>query len=420
MKKVLIIGHAFPPAAGSGIRRIAAITKYLPLYGWEPIVLTTGECFYPKIDKTSYQEIPKNIKVIRTNAFAPVYHEADRKNLLKTTPSRILRGILNKIYVPDIYLGRFPFAIKEGLKLIKKEDIDIMFSSAPPFSEHLIGYFLKKITKRPWVADFRDPWTQNLESFAKKNIFKRKIEEEMEKRVLFDSNKIIVISPLMKKDFSSKYPLLSPNKFEVITNGFDSQQLLASDTSLKQKFIIVYTGSFTRARENILNNFLKALKLVIKQKPKIKQNMEINFIGSFPIKSKLLLQDLKLGSIVKIIGQVSHRKSLEAQLNSNLLLSMTPRREVTGKIFEYIKAGRPIFALVQSDSYAGEIIKRTNTGKVVMSDDINGIKNALEYFYNQFKKDKIEYSPNPEEVNKFNWEHLTKKFAIIFNKFTKK
>ena len=224
----------------------------------------------------------------------------------------------------------------------------------------------------------------------------------------------------MKKDFLSEYPLLNSNRFKIITNGFDPQQFLTAIPTPRRKFTITYTGVFTHDRENILNNFLKALKLVIEQIPKIKQNVEIKFIGSFPIKSKLLMQNLKLESAVKIIGQVSHQKSLEAQLNSDLLLSMTPRREITGKIFEYIKAGRPIFALIQSGSYAGEIVKKTNTGKVVMSDDINGIKNALEYFYDQFNKNgEIEYSPNLKEVDNFNWKYLTGNFAEIFDKLTK-
>ena len=165
MKRVLIISYNFPPMGMGGVQRATKFAKYLPSFGWEPIILTVKDVDYFAKDYTLLKELSSDTKVIRTGSFDPLRLSYLLKSIMKKnkksrgeTYTPLKAKILSWLFFPDNKIGWIPFALSKGLKICKNEKIDLIFSTSPPPSLHLIGYFLKKLTGKVWLADFRDEW----------------------------------------------------------------------------------------------------------------------------------------------------------------------------------------------------------------------------------------------------------------------
>ncbi|KPL02135.1 MAG: hypothetical protein AMJ73_09210, partial [candidate division Zixibacteria bacterium SM1_73] len=167
-RKVLLITYYFPPMGMGGVQRTSKFAKYLPGFGWTPFVLTVKDVHYWAEDPSLLEELPPEVKVIRTGSFDPLRISFKLKSLFKKRKQRnkyvkestAQRSKLSSwLFFPDSKIGWVPFALLSGLNLIRKERIDLIFTTSPPPSLHLVGYLLKLLTGKPWVVDFRDPWT---------------------------------------------------------------------------------------------------------------------------------------------------------------------------------------------------------------------------------------------------------------------
>ena len=172
MKKVLIITYYWPPAGGPGVQRVLKFAKYLPQFGWEPVILTVENGNFPAVDEGLLGEVPDNLKVYKTKTLEPfaIYNKLQGKDKTsavdtftitksgKSFKDKLGNAIRSYFFIPDARKGWKPFAVKAGLDIIKKEKIDLIFSSSPPHSLQLIAKDLAKKTQLPSVADFRDPW----------------------------------------------------------------------------------------------------------------------------------------------------------------------------------------------------------------------------------------------------------------------
>ena len=210
MKKVLIITYYWPPAGGPGVQRVLKFAKYLPEFGWEPYILTVKYGEYYAIDDKLLDEIPENLQVYKTSAFEPynLYRKVLGKSKDKSLPvyilntskkdsllERISKWIRVNLFIPDPRMFWLPFAASKGEKIIKEKNIDLIFTSSPPHTVQLIGKRLSKITGKPWVADFRDPWTKAFWfSEIKRTSFSAKINKSMEKGVLDSADALTFIS----------------------------------------------------------------------------------------------------------------------------------------------------------------------------------------------------------------------------------
>jgi glycosyltransferase involved in cell wall biosynthesis len=407
MKKVLIIAYHYPPLGGGGVFRTLKFTKYLPEFGFQPHVLTVKNPMYITRDPTLLREVPAEAKVYRTFSFEHRIFRAPR----------LLHLNLKWFHIPDENTGWFPFAVRKGEKIIKKENIDIIYATAPINTSLLIGYLLKKKTGKPLVVDYRDPWTQNV--FANyPTKFHRRIEKIMEKLVLTAADYIIVTTEPMRLKLVKKYPF-TKGKIGTITNGFDPEDfdgLTRKDG--KEKFIITYAGSLYGLRTG--KYFFAALKELLEEKPELKSKIQVLFAGPPSKQVALLIEKLGLQSVVKLLGYKSHRESLQLMANSDVLLLIIAAEEsydektgplmIPGKIFEYFGAKRPILALVPQGITA-EMIRSTKTGVIVPPKNTVSMKKTIFKLFQDWEKGNLIVESN---VSEYDRKVLTAKLAKVF------
>lgn len=436
MKKVLMIAYYFPPVGGSGVIRTLKFAKYLPKYGWKPEILTIKDnCYesYMPRDFSLLNEIPVDLAVCRTSVIKPLdllfairrrfkavanskkeitpSTHAENTNV-KTLMQRFKDAITSFLSIPDKQIGWLPFALIKGRAIIKKNGIDIIYSTASPWTTHLIGYLLKKITKKYWVADFRDPWTLDLLYEEKGYTKLRKITEQfLEKKIMNAADKVVCISETMKNNLVNKYPFLK-EKIEVITNGFDREDF-AKEESIKKssKFTISYIGTLYHNRDP--KDFIIALAQVVNANKEVRENIKVKFVGMIEkeIEFKQLISDFNLKEIVKMVNYIPQKEALQYLKNSDVLLLIIGNDKrgdyiLTGKIFEYLASNKPILALVP-EGEAANLIRETKAGIVVDPENTEEIKKSIVNFYSKYKQGCLKIDSDINKIEKFDREKLT-------------
>jgi len=437
-KKILIIASEFPPRAGGNMLRTVKLVKYLPSFDWKPYVLTVSLNSIPKFDYSLIDEIPKEATIIRAffpNIFKPLdkrwYQKQEKRHSVTTkSPNNRflndlmpqLRNDLKKAIIFLIWFVRnqllilgeqilwLPFAVFKGIQVCKKEKIDIIYSTAPSYVNHLVGLLIKKITKTPWFADYRDLWT-NYPTRKLPSKLHKKIEKKLETLVLKNANAINIVSPIWRKSMLSTFPFLSPQKITAYTNGYDLEDfqsahgqmgyqqanVLPNNGGITQSpndsitklpndcFNIVYTGTVLRNYPTPL--FLKALGEIFNEYPQMKTKVKVHFYGNiYEEQKQKILQTIKAFSLqenVYLHGNIPRKQALKIMQQADLLLLMYIGQGhniegcIPAKLFEYIGAKKPILALVPPNGAAAEIIKKAHLGLVVSPNSYPEIKAAL-------------------------------------------
>jgi len=414
MNKVLIIANEFPPMGGAGVQRTTKFVKYLGEYGFTSIVVTKKHVS-ALTDETLLEDLPKDLKVYRLEP----YDTVNKKGLLKL-PFKFLG---TRILSPDSEFFWYYFNRKAVEDIIKKEDIKCIYTTSFPYSSHLMGLYLKRQFKDiAWIVDFRDEWTNNpyhLDSFYKR--VKLKSEKRMELSVTSECDYLITNSPFMLDNFVKDNPSLE-GRSTFIPNGFDEDDFknIANKRDGGDKLVITYTGSLYGRRN--LDEFLDGLKISIDKGSIDKERLEIRIVGNIyesaidSYKEKYGLQ-----GVIKSYGYLPHKESIQMLFNSDIILLVIGKGKgsknfYTGKIFEYIRADRPILAIVPDHGAAASVINDTNTGVVVDPEDIEGVSKALDMFYNDFLSQKNTHAPNEDAIMKYSRKSQTEKLANIFKK----
>jgi glycosyltransferase involved in cell wall biosynthesis len=413
MNKVLLLAYHYPPLGGPGVFRTLKFTKYLPKFDYQPFILTVKNPLYKLKDSSLMAEIPIEANVSRVFSF---------EHKLLRVP-RLININLKWFYLPDEHIGWLPFAVFYGSKLIKKEDIEVIFATSPSYTTLLLGSLLKKKTKIPLVVDFRDLWVNNsfIEYPAR---FHKFIESKMEKHVLAQADYITVVSDLIRDDLIRRYPFVRP-KIETLTNGFDPEDFEELDLQKEsRKFRIAYTGSIYGGLT--ARTFLSALKKLVIENEELKKNIEVVFVGNYGKETQSLVGELSLEENVKLKGYVSHKKSLDLIAGSNVLLLLITvlgskgKEILTGKIFEYLASKKPIIAIAPEDNLASKLIKSLDAGVIVPPRNVELVKEAILLFYKKWKDEKLlGLAINSNELQKFNRINLTQRLSRIFDKVKK-
>lgn len=412
MDKVLIIANEFPPMGGAGVQRTTKFVKYLREFNFEPIVITK-EHRGGLSDKSLLQDIPNDIKIYRLKA----YDFINRRGILKLP----MKFIGTRILSPDSEFFWYYFNRDKVLDIIKKEKIQLIYTTSFPYSSHLMGLYLrKKLNNIRWIADFRDEWTNN--PYHRDSFFKRlKFRAEKRKEVEVTSNcdYFITNTPLMLEGFLKDNKDLYKNS-TFIPNGYDEEDFLdiLDKRDGEDKFVITYTGSLYGRRN--LDEFLDGLKLAVDKKQVRKNRLEIRIVGNIYDKViEAYSKAYNLEGVIKSYGYLPHKESIQMLFNSDIILLVIgkgkgSRNFYTGKIFEYIRANRPILAIVPEDGVAADVIRGTRTGLVVDPENIVGIKNALVNYYKSWLENGIEHNKDITEIKKYSRKAQTKKLAEIF------
>jgi len=412
MNKVLIITYYWPPSGGPGVQRVLKFAKYLPQFGWQPIILTVKNGEYPAIDRTLEKDIPEECIVYKTKAFEPFgiykfFQKGDKKKKINTFVmadskkgilSSITRFIRANFFIPDARIGWYPFAVRKGIEIVKKEKIDIVFSSSPPHSLQLIARKIAQKTGLKWVSDFRDPWSDFFimsDNFETK--FAKNISRKMEKKVLQSSDAFVTVSKFLAEKYKDK-----TKKSYFIRNGYDD----FSETKEKSdKFRIKYLGSMSKLQ--VPDNFIKTLAKV--------DNVEINFYGNFDAELTKSIERNNCNNI-NLNGYIPLDRVKEELVNSDLLLITIPSKNgagiLTGKLFQLMGSKNRILCVSNKDNQEiREIISGANIGETFAYDENldEFIKQEIDNWKNQTIPE-----PNIEFINQFHRKAITGKFIKIF------
>ena len=414
MKKVIIIANQFAPMGGSGVQRSIKFVKNLRNFGYEPIVFTREIDSCPLLDYSMLKEIPEDIKIIRTKAY-----ELSEAPLI----FKIIGKVLSKLLIPDSSVIWAKKSQKALINIIKKENIDIIYTTSAPYSAHLLGLKMKQTFKNiKWVADFRDEWTNNPYTLDNPHSFLRtKIEKNLERSVLKNSTYLITNTPIMMQNFISNNKDLSLNdKFCVIPNGYDDEDFKNLDLTppKNEKFTMTYTGALYGRRKP--DNLFLALKNLKASNKIDSTKIKLYLIGNYhEDRLKKQINSLGLNNEVKVIGYVPHKVCIDYQLNSDCLVLIEgsgtgANAFYTGKIFEYMKTNRPVIAILP-DGVAKDLVLESKIGKVANTDNIAEIQNIILHYYNSGLNKDNNFFPDKSVIEKFERKKLTKKLAKIFD-----
>ena len=443
MKKVLVISYYFPPSGGPGVQRVLKFVKYLPEFGWEPVVLTVKDANFPARDESLLKEIPGNIKVYRTDIFEPygLYRRLtgrekgtalDVDNIPKEGKKKISEKLAEFIratfFIPDARKGWFKYAYAEGKKIIEKESPDLIFSSSPPYTCALIAMKLKKYSGIRWVSDFRDAWTGYLTS-PNRWFIPSTIDKHCEKSTLKAADVLTIVANGIKDDFGSKYPEISRNKnFVLIRNGFDGEDFKPFDSALGdtvKKFRIVYTGSMYGKRNPYF--FIETLSELVKVGSIDRNKLKIIFAGRCAAEIHEFLRTCDIRETIEFIPYLPHSESVQLLLQADAMLLLIDEDKyskmiLSGKMFEYLGAcaitGKPILAIAP-DGEAADVIRETRAGDVVSYNDKEKLSEVLFKYYDSFLKNIQTFWGNKEAIKKYERKNLTKQLVKVFDEISK-
>lgn len=429
MKKVLIITYYWPPAGGSGVQRALKFVKYLPQFGWQPVVLTVKNPDSPVEDNSLEADIPNGCKVYKTKSLEPfvLYKKFTGRNKNDKIPADVLlkkekasikeklaQWIRINLFIPDAKIGWKYFAVKKGTKIVKTENIDVIFSTSPPQTAGLIARSIAKKTNKKWIADFRDPWMeivyyQNI----KRNVFTKFFDAKLEKKVLSNADGIISISKGLIELLKTK----ANNKFYLLPNGYDESDFGEIQQGKNAGFTIAYTGSMSDDR--IPHPLIRALKRVVFEDG-IK-NIKLKIVGRVTPRLTKLIDKEMLAEYFNFTSFLPHKESTKVLQSADVLLLViddVPNNEgfLTGKIFEYLGCRKPIFAIGPVNGDAHKILRETNSGEMVDYKDIEGAYRLLKRMYEDWKTN---YSRFTYEVEQFSRKNLTKKLVEVFEETIK-
>lgn len=412
--KVLIITYYWPPAGGSGVQRWLKFVKYFREFDVEPVVYTVDNANYIKEDKTLLDEIPKGIQVLKQPIWQPEQlffwkQKKQNNNQVATlTQNKFLSFIRGNFFIPDPKVFWVKKSVRFLKKVVEEQKIDVVISTGPPHSMHLIAKQLNEQTNVKWLADFRDPWS-NLyynEDFNHSSIAK-KIHQNLEKKILQQADVVTTVSNSLKLEFEK-----TSNNVKVITNGFDTEVLDKKELKLDKKFSISYIGLLPKQSHSDL--FFKVLRTLIDTNKNFAKDLQVNFIGDIANEVKLAVEKYNLQNYVTFTGYVSHKKAIEYQQKSQVLLLLIPnvkhnRGILTGKLFEYLTTNRPILAIAPKEGDLEKILENTNTGIVVDYEDEELLTKEILRLYNLFASNNLKVQST--DIMQFHRKELTKQMA---------
>lgn len=406
-KRMLLVAYLFPPIGGGGVQRALKMAKYLGRFGWDVVVLTVDGAQHVSLDTSLLKQIPEEVEIYRAREWViPGLKLAGQSSrgrtehntsLESTIPIPLTRRILQRakpvlrrlkeaVLIPDDQIIWYSPAVKLGEKLIKEKGIDLIFSTSGPYTNHLVAKTLKQKTGLPWIADFRDPWTQNMHRPKLK--WRLRLEEKMEREVVEQADVLLTVTQSFARNFRAKYGS-SIKRLEVIHNGFDPEDYRQIQTSRlhPEKWTLVYTGIFYQERNPRL--FLECVAELIAEGKLDRQLLSIQFAGVFDYpgysENADCVERLGLKDVVHVWGSLPHRNALSLLMGADQLLligDVAPDSGayIPGKLFEYMAVQKPIFALtVEGES--SEIIRKHNLGRVIPPFDKVKIKQALQEEY---------------------------------------
>ena len=428
MKRVLIISYYWPPSGGAGVQRWLKFVKYLRGFGWEPVVYTPENPESPAEDQSLVKDVPDGLEVIKTRIWEP--YSTYKKFVGREKDDRIKSGFLSEkrkpsfqeklsvwirgnLFIPDARKFWIKPSIRHLTTYLEDRPVDAMVSTGPPHSMHLIARALKAKYNVPWIADFRDPWT-NIDFYGALRLTRHsdRKHHRLEREVLSAANRVIVVSQGMAKDFTR----IHSREYTVITNGYDGSVPAGSEGDDDEKFTLAHIGSMVPSRNP--ESLWLALQELCQENPEFRSKLVIKLVGQVDHAVRTSISDHGLAEHLVLIDYLPHDDVARVQMQASVLLLIinnTPNATlvVTGKLFEYIRSGRPVLCIGPTGGDAATILLETNTGIAIDHSDVKGIKmNVLSYFI-RYKDGKLKV--DGKGIEKYSRKNLTGELAAILD-----
>ena len=423
MKKVLIIAYYWPPAGGPGVQRWLKFVKYLPDFDIEPIVYVPENATYPIIDQELVNQVNKNVTILKQPIKEP-YKLASlfSKKSTTTISSGIIKAekkqsfiekallyVRGNFFIPDARVGWVNPSVDYLSNYIKTNAVDVIITTGPPHSMHLIGLELQKRFAVKWIADFRDPWTSiGYHKELKLTVKSAQKHKDLEKEVLTKADTILTTSFTTKQEFAE----ITQKPIQVITNGYDIETI--EKPPLDKKFTMSHIGSLLSKRNPHI--LWQALSEILQENKQFQSDFQLQLIGKVSSEIIDTIKDFQLDAYLNVLGYVSHTEALKYQRSSQVLLlieidSFETIGIIPGKLFEYMAAERPILSIGPKQSDVEKILKDTNAGKYFNYDNLEEVKQYILDCYQKYQQNNLKV--HGIGLQYFSRKKLTEKLAGV-------
>ena len=437
MKRVLVVTYYWPPSGGSGVQRWVKFAKYLPQEGWQPVIYTPENPEYTAIDHTLEAEIPHSVEIIRRPITEPydIYRKlmgkgasTDMKTLTagasggavteissgrKSFKQRLSLWIRGNLFVPDPRVGWVKPSVRFLKKYLAEHPVDVIVTTGPPHSMHLIGQRLHKELGIPWIPDFRDPWSRMyyLKHLPMSARTWRRLRA-MEQSVLDDCSTVLAVTPLVQEEFQAQ----TKTPVAMITNGYDGGDF---DQAVEPDgfFNVVHTGLFA-ADGNPLNLW-KALGLKAWADADFKAALRLRLVGKVDREVYDAIAEAGLKDNVIDLGYRDHLTAVREQLAATVLvlpLRNDPeyRPILPGKLFEYLASRRPVLGIGQEDGAMARVLADTGAGVTAGWDNLEAMRDFIDKAWEQFKAGGV--PPVQGDIDRFSRRSLTRELAALLGR----
>lgn len=438
MKRVLIITYYWPPTGGSGVQRWVKFAKYLPSEGWQPVIYTPENPEQLAVDHSLEAEIPEDTEIIKTHITEPyelykrfLKRSGHSKEAVEVNPvnaqnkslaQKAAMWIRGNLFRPDPRCLWIRPSVRFLKKYLEEHPVDLIVSTGPPQSMHLIGRRLAEETGLPWIADFRDPWTK---IFYFKHLAMTKATERwhhrMEKKVLDDATAVVAVSHLVQQEFQA----MTQTPVELITNGYDEcdfpdERNTAAAGGPDKDFTVTHTGLF--AADGNPTVLWEVLAEKCADDADFRSKLKIRLIGKTDEQIIKAIDNAGLKENLTDLGYQPHNIAVEEQRQASLLI-LPLRKEpeykavLPGKLFEYLASCRPIFGIGQTDGAMSMILNQTKIGVILDWNDKEGIRNHIDNCWTRHLEGRLE--TDSADISGFTRRSLTRQMAKLFDRSVK-
>lgn len=434
-KTVLIFAYYWPPASGPGVQRWLKFVKYLPSFGWDAIVVTPKNGSYPNIDPTLVGDIPPTAQIETTATIEPfrlfniLSGQAKKGNTTSVGMGEIrgeksfIKSLSARIranwFTPDARKGWVRFAAKKGSQIINNQPIDMIVTTGPPHSSHLIGLKLRKKYNIPWVADFRDPWMNiyynKFLPRTQKTIDK---DQALEDTVLKSSNSVIVVSDGLKREFDDR-----AKKVHVIPNGYDEADFkdITSDKAIDAFFRLSYVGNL-KSNQNC-TNLWQAISELTQSNSDFKTFFKFSVTGNIHDESLSSITENVETEMLELHPFAEHSEAIKKMLDANMLLFLIPdtpnnNQIVTGKIFEYLASKTPLLSIGPTGGDAANILAKCNRTQMIDYNSKELIKSRILTQFEQWKEPQTVNKVKGNEEEQYSRVNLTRQLSNLLDNLT--
>jgi len=423
MNKVLFISYYWPPSGKASLHWPLKIIKHLPSFGWMPSVLTVEEDTFTQKDETFLNEVPGEVNIVRAKSYEPfnVYKKIigkrkDEQLIASETISKKNKNLAHRLsvwirmnlFIPDARVGWYFPAVKTGTDFLEKNKVNTIVTIGPPHTTHLVGKKLSSNFNIPHVPVFIDPWTdisyyKNLE---RSNIAVS-IDRRLERSVLENASAIVFVTKTMKNDYVNKYPLIE-NKSNVLYWGYSEEDFKSLPPNPLPKEggveVILHTGNIFDHQNP------KNLWSTIKNELDRGRKLKMVFIGTVSPEIEQAIKESGIEAHTDYMGFLPYRQMLNEMVNADyLLVCATEPRHVPGKLFEYLRASKPILAFGDGNEEVKRILTEANAGMMFNYSESG----------NEFFKTCNSFSTKTEIVKEFERKWITKELSVILDSIIK-